>query len=133
MPMKLTSGCSVAETMRKRPLPEPISSTTRRSLPNSAARSRRTSPASRGLMTSCSSLTASNDRRSSAPQRRSLHHAADVVHQRRIAPQPRADPAHEADVLIGEVALLAEMVEPAVGIAVKDADQYLVTEEICRF
>src|SRR5437016_4368928 len=46
--MKLTSGCSIADEMRKRPFPEPISSTTGRSFPNSFSRSSRTNPVSRG-------------------------------------------------------------------------------------
>src|SRR3954454_5113224 len=48
--MKFESGCSVAEEMRKRPLPEPISRTTGWSLPKTSRRSSRTKPVSRGLM-----------------------------------------------------------------------------------
>src|SRR4051812_6242450 len=115
MPTKLTSGCSVAEEIRKRPLPEPISSTTRWSLPNSSAKSSLLSPLSRGSMTSRSSDTPANDRRSRRqPERRHLDHPPDVVHQLRLAAQPPADPADEADVFVGEVALLAQMIEPAV-------------------
>src|SRR5689334_17292422 len=50
MPMKLTSVCSTADAMRKRPLPEPISRITGCAFPNSAAKSSGTSPVSRGLM-----------------------------------------------------------------------------------
>src|SRR5437588_8534031 len=49
--MKLTSGCSTAEEIRKRPLPDPISRTTGLSLPNTFARSSRMNPVSRGLIT----------------------------------------------------------------------------------
>src|ERR1043166_1022147 len=48
--MKLTSGCSVADMIRNRPFPDPISSTTGLSFPNSFARSSRTNPVSRGLI-----------------------------------------------------------------------------------
>src|SRR6266498_1508870 len=51
MPMKLTSGCSVAEAIRKRPLPEPISTTTRFWLPKSSPKPKWMKPLSRGLIT----------------------------------------------------------------------------------
>jgi|SRR5712692_5346970 len=51
MPMKLTSGCSVAEAMRKRPLPEPISRITGLRFPKRSWKSREAKPPSLGLMT----------------------------------------------------------------------------------
>src|SRR5438876_12447583 len=50
MPMKLRSGRSIAELIRKRPLPDPISRMTGLLFPNRAGKSRRTNPFSRGLI-----------------------------------------------------------------------------------
>src|SRR5438552_9277503 len=132
MPMKLASGCSTAEEMRKRPLPDPISRMTGLALPKSCPKSRRARPVWRGLMTSRSSVTRRNDRRSRLPQRRALHHPPDVVHQLRLPAQPPPYPANEPDVLLREVALATQMVEPAVGVSVEDADQHLESEKVSR-
>jgi hypothetical protein len=64
------------------------------------------------------------------PERHALDHSPDIVHQLRLSSQASPNPSHEADVLIGEVALAPEMVEPAVGVTVEDPDEHLVTEEI---
>lgn len=70
--------------------------------------------------------------RVSLPKRRSFDHSADVVHQIGVAAQPSSNPSHEPDVLLRKIALPAQVIEPAVGVAIENPHQNLVAEEIGR-